>query len=168
MTRLSEARFAELVKACGACGATAFEIRAYLDRKLAVMLGSPDDDGRWAHDGEGFVAGTYRIACTACGAIAFDDASCPRCDEGGGLARALAAPARLAPPKRCPTCKATELMILGLAPAQVAYRGDRVTPEPLAELGDPGWHVVAIVCDECGPIAQAPDGCALCGSQIGT
>ncbi len=163
MTRLSEARFAELVAACKSCGAKSFELRAYLDRALAVMLGDPDDDGRWAHDGEGFVAGTYRIACTGCGAVAFDDAACPRCDAPDGLARALAAPARAAAPKRCPTCRGTELMIHALAPAQVAYRGDRVTPKPLADFGDPGWHVVAIVCDECGPIHEA-SGCALCGA----
>ena len=167
MTRLDEARFGELVKACGACGASSLELRAYLDRKLAVMLGDPDDDGVWAHDGEGFVAGTYRIACTACGAVAFGDDACPRCDAASGLAHALAAPARAMPPKRCPTCRGSELMIHALAPAQVAYRGDRVTPKPLADFGEPGWHVVAIVCDECGPAYEA-EGCPLCATAART
>ena len=161
MGQLDEARFAELVRACGACGAQAFEIRSVIDRKLAVMLGDPDDDGRWAHDGEKFVDGVYRIACAACGAVAFEDAACPRCHADGGLARALAAPTRAMPPKRCPTCRGTELMIDALVPAVAAYRGDRVAPKPLAELGDPGWHVVAITCDECGPIVTAA-GCPVC------
>jgi hypothetical protein len=162
MGRLDEAAFTELVRGCPACGAAALEIASYLDRRVDVMLGDPNDDGRWAHDGEKFIDGVYRVTCTACGRALLDAPECPRCHAPGGLAAALAAPTRAMPPKRCPTCRATELVVDALVPAVVAYTGGRPPPpRPLASLGDAGYHVVAITCDACGPLHDA-DGCPLC------
>src|SRR5207253_1566733 len=91
-----------------------------------------------------------------------DSHDCPRCHAGGALDRALATATRAMPPKRCPSCKATELTMLAFVPAVVTFAGGRPPPpKPLAELGDPGFHVIALVCDECGPIA-APDTCPIC------
>src|SRR5262245_27793187 len=162
MGRLDEPSFAALVRACPACGAAALDIASYIDRKIDVMLGDPNDDGRWVHDGEKFVDGTYRVVCAACGHAALDAPECPRCHAPDGLARALGARTRTAPPKRCPTCKGTEMTVLALVPSKVRFAGARPPPpRPLAELGEPGFHVVAITCDECGPIYLAP-GCPLC------
>lgn len=161
MGRLDESTFAGLVRGCPVCGGAALDLASYIDRRVDVMLGDPNDDGRWAHDGEKFVDGTYRVACTACGHVALDAAECPRCHAEGGLARALAAPARAAAPKRCPTCKGTELIVHAMTPAAARFTGGRVQPRPLAALGEPGFHVVAIECEECGPVWEAP-GCPLC------
>jgi hypothetical protein len=162
---LDESTFDARVCACPACGAAKLELRAYLDRRVEVMLADPDDDGRWAHDGEKFIDGVYRITCAACGHVALDAPDCPRCHAPGALAAALASPSRLAVPKRCPTCRATELVVLAFAPASVVYQhGTRPPPpRPLAELGEPGFHVAAIVCDACGPIAEAA-GCPICAA----
>ena len=162
MGRLDEPTFTELLRGCAECGGTTLEIASYLDRRVAVMLGDPDDDGRWAHDGEKFIDGVYRVTCTACRHALVDAPECPRCHAPGGLAIALAAATRAMPPKRCPTCRATELLIEAMVPATVTYAAGRPPPpRALASLGDPGFHVVAITCDECGPIHTADD-CPLC------
>lgn len=163
MGQLDEPRFDALVHAgCPACGHQALEIRSFLDRRIDMMLGDPNDDGRWVHDGEKFVDGTYGIACVACNHVAFTDAACPRCHAAGGLAKALAEPSRLVPPRRCAACKETELIALALIPAKVHYRGGvAALPDPLCAFGDPGYHVVAYACESCDAavVAQA---CPLC------
>jgi len=162
MGRLDEPAFTALVAACPACGVAALDLRSYLDRRVDVMLGDPNDDGRWVHDGEKFIDGTFHVVCAACGHVALDARECPRCHAADGLTRALAAPTRVMPPKRCPTCKGTELTVLAMVPGAVRYSGARVAPpRPLAELGEPGFHVVTITCEACGPIV-AIETCPLC------
>lgn len=163
MGQLDETRFAATVHApCPACGGTALELRSFIDRTLNLMLGDPNDDGRWAHDGEKFIDGTYRIACASCGHVVFTDDACPRCHAAGGLARALAETSRLVVPRRCPSCQETELAAVALIPAVVRYSGGTAAlPKPLGDLGDPGYHVVAYACESCDAavVAQA---CPLC------
>jgi hypothetical protein len=164
MGRLDEPAFQEIVRACPACGGASLELDSYLDRRLEVMLGDPDDDGRWAHDGEKFVDGTYRVTCTACAHVVLDAHECPRCHAAGGLDRALGATMRATPPKRCPTCKGTELVVMAMTPATVRFSGSRPPPpRAKAGFGEPGFHVVTITCEECGPIFEAA-GCPLCES----
>ena len=163
MGKLDEAAFAKAIAECGKCGARAFEVSSYIDRQLSVMLGERNDDGRWAHDGEKFIDGVYRVRCIGCGAHPHDDADCPRCHRAGGLAAALGQPSRLAVPKRCPSCKGTELTVTGFAPATVRTgAAARPQPTPTALLGDPGFHVAIILCDGCDYVAVA-EGCPLCG-----
>ena len=51
MGQLDETRFDAVVRApCPACAGTTLEIRSFLDRRLLMMLGDPNDDGRWVHD----------------------------------------------------------------------------------------------------------------------
>jgi len=165
MGQLDPPTFERIVRGgCPACGAVALEIRSYLDRTVAVMLGDPNNDGAWAHDGEKFVDGTYRIACTGCGHIAFASDDCPRCHAPGGLLRALGEPSRLAVPRRCPKCNALELLALAMVPAAVRH-GDpgKPKPRPLVDYGDPGHHVVAFACEDCDSAILA-EGCPLCGA----
>ena len=110
---------------CPACGATTVEIRSFIDRSVVVMLADPNDAGRWVHDGEKFVDGTYRITCTGCAHVAFESDACPRCHAAGGLARALGEPSRLAVPKRCPGCDELELLAIALVPGGRALRRRR-------------------------------------------
>jgi hypothetical protein len=163
MGQLDEARFEATVNAgCPVCRATALEIRTFLDRRVRLMLADPNDDGRWAHDGEKFIDGTYRITCAACAHVVFEDAACPRCHAAGGLARALGEPTRLAIPKRCPSCKEMELIAVALVPAVASYTpGGNPKPQPLVDFGEPGYHVVAYACEACdaATVAQA---CPLC------
>jgi RNA polymerase subunit RPABC4/transcription elongation factor Spt4 len=163
MGQLDEPRFDAAVRpGCPACGGTTLDIRSFIDRKLSLMLGDPNNDGRWVHDGEKFVDGTYRIACASCAHVVFTDDACPRCHAAGGLGRALGDTSRLTVPKRCPSCKETELVALALIPATVRYSGGTAAlPKPLGELGDPGYHVVAYACESCDAavVAQA---CPLC------
>lgn len=163
MGQLDEPHFDAAVRpGCPACGGTTLDIRSFIDRKLSLMLGDPNNDGRWVHDGEKFVDGTYRIACASCAHVVFTDDACPRCHAAGGLGRALGETSRLTVPKRCPSCKETELVALALIPATVRYSGGTAAlPKPLGELGDPGYHVVAYACESCDAavVAQA---CPLC------
>ncbi|HEY0193967.1 MAG TPA: hypothetical protein VGC42_22775 [Kofleriaceae bacterium] len=168
MGQLDEPRFESIVRAgCPACGGTAFDIRSFLDRKLDVMLAEPNNEGRWAHDGEKFVDGTYRISCAACQHVVFEHPDCPRCHAPGGLAPALADPSRLALPKRCPACKETELIALALLPSTTrSHAGGGggaagTTPTPLADFGDPGYHLVAFGCASCDA-ATVTQTCPLC------
>ena len=163
MGQLDEDRFDALVHAgCPACRGATLEIRSFIDRQLDLMLGEPNNDGRWVHDGEKFVDGTYRIACASCRHIAFTDDRCPRCHAPGGLDRALADTTRLVVPRRCPSCNGTELLAVALIAAEVRYSGGTAQlPKPLGDLGDPGYHVVAYACASCDTAIVAQT-CPLC------
>jgi hypothetical protein len=163
MGQLDEARFDALVHAgCAACGGAALEIRSFLDRRIDVMLGDPNDDGKWVHDGEKFVDGTYGVVCVKCNHVAFADTACPRCHADGGVAKALAETSRMAVPRRCASCNETELIALALIPAKVRYSGGvAALPDPLVEYGDPGYHVVAYACESCDAAVVAKS-CPLC------
>jgi hypothetical protein len=162
---LDEPTFAEKIGKCSKCGAEAFEVAAYLDRQISVMLGDPNDDGRWVHDGEKFIDGVYRIRCIGCGEEAFASDACPRCNKEGMLAGALAAMSKTVVPKRCPDCKGTELTVTGFAPAAVRT-GEAKRPQPtaIALLGEPGFHVAHVMCDGCDWVAVA-EGCPICGAS---
>ena len=162
MGKLDEPAFEKVIAAC-TCGASAFEVRSYLDRQLTVMLGEANDDGRWTHDGEKFIDGVYRVTCIACRTDAFTTEDCPRCHRAGGLADVIDATSRLAVPKRCPECKGTELTITGFAPSLVRTgAANRASPKPTALLGDAGFHIAHVLCDGCDWVALA-EGCPLCG-----
>jgi len=148
---------------CPTCGGATLEIRSFIDRSLTLMLADPTNAGKWAHDGEKFVDGTYRIACVACARVVFESDLCPRCNAAGGLARALGDPSRLAVPKRCPKCNELELLAVALVPATArSGGGETPKPKPLVDFGDAGYHVVAFGCGSCDH-ATAAEGCPLCG-----
>src|ERR1700752_5033350 len=111
MGKLDEKSFEAAISKGEQCGSAAFEVASYIDRQHAVMLGERNDDGRWTHDGEKFVDGGYRIRCLNCSQEAFTTSDCPRCHRAGGLGDALGVMSRLAIPKRCPTCKGTEITV---------------------------------------------------------
>lgn len=160
MGKLDEKSFAAaLATGCPACGHTVLEIRTFLDRSVDVMLGDPNNAGKWAHDGEKFVDGVYRLTCAACKAVAFEDGMCPRCNAPGGLDKALAARSKLALPKRCPSCNETELLALALIPATAQSSTRKATP--LCEHGEPGYHYVAFACESCDNAVVAQT-CPLC------
>ena len=160
---MNELTFERTITACERCGGRVFEVASYLDRQVAVMLADPNDDGRWMHDGEQLIASAYRVRCTGCGDQAFASDDCPRCAKPGALAGVLAATARLAVPKRCPSCSSTELLVTAVAPALVRTGAGRIAPTLQAGYGEPGFHVAAILCDGCDWVAAA-EGCVLCGS----
>lgn len=162
MGALSQSQFEELVRAgCTACGGRMLEIKSYIDRSLVVMAAEPNNEGRWAHDGEKFVDGTYRIACATCARVAFESDLCPRCNAAGGLSRALAERSRLTVPKRCPQCSELELLALAFVPATASYGGEAPKPKQLVDFGEPGYHVVAYACDACEQAVVA-ERCPLC------
>lgn len=163
MGALDEPAFEKLIAGCTKCDAKAFELASYIDRQISVMLGERNDDGRWTHDGEKFIDGVYRAQCIRCRDIAYETTACPRCHREGGLADALGQMSRLMPPKRCPDCKGTEMLVDGFAPATVRTgEGQRPSPTATALLGDPGFHVAQVQCEGCDWVAVA-DGCPLCG-----
>ncbi len=162
MSHLDEPAFERAIASCAKCHGTTFDVATYVDRHLPVMLGERNNDGRWAHDGEKLIDGVYRITCVACGATAYDSPDCPRCHRAGALAEALDTESRLVVPKRCPTCKGTEVGVVGFAPATVRTGAGKPSPSPNALLGEVGFHVIAIACDSCD-WAIVADGCPLCG-----
>src|SRR5215211_2054761 len=107
MSQLDEAKFEAAIAGCKACDRKAFEVSAYLDRQVTVMLAQSNNDGRWTHEPAQFFDGIYRVQCLGCRAMAYDSPDCPRCHRAGALADALTASTRLAPPSRCPSCKGT-------------------------------------------------------------
>jgi hypothetical protein len=161
MGQLDEARFEALIGAGCSCGTKVLELRTFLDRRLLLMLADPNDAGRWVHDGEKFVDGVYRISCTQCSKVLFEDAACPRCHADGGLAKALADTSRLPIPKRCPSCNELELLALALVAAKAKSGAGTPKPEPLAEFGEPGHHMVAYACENCDA-AVVTQKCPLC------
>ncbi|MCX5742026.1 MAG: hypothetical protein NT062_05960 [Proteobacteria bacterium] len=161
MGYLDEAAF-ERAMTCS-CGGTTFEVSTYIDRHQSLMLADANDEGRWAHDGEKFIDGIYRMVCTSCRTPTFESADCPRCHHAGGLADAIGQMSRLVAPKRCPSCSNTEISIVGFAPATCkASPGQPGKPTPVALYGEPGFHVIAVACDACD-WAQVAEGCPLCG-----
>jgi hypothetical protein len=127
-----------------------------------MMAGTPNDEGKWGHDGEKFVDGTYHIACTKCAHVVFANADCPRCHAADGLAVALGAASRLVVPKRCAACNELELLAIALIPTTTRYRaGEPPKPRPLVDFGEPGYHIVAYACDGCDA-AVVSQKCPLC------
>jgi hypothetical protein len=164
MGHLNEPRFAQHLTACPSCGGVAYEVASYIDRRVSMMLGDANDSGRWAHEGEAFVDGTYRITCVGCQREAFASDDCPRCHATGTLPATLASESHTTVPKRCPTCHATESTLIGFAPATVRTTGGKPPPPtPRALFGEPGFHVIAVACDDCDWAMTAP-GCPLCES----
>ncbi|HSD87164.1 MAG TPA: hypothetical protein VLB44_06600 [Kofleriaceae bacterium] len=163
MGALSQARFEELVGAgCTACGARTLEIKSFIDRSVVAMVGDPNDAGRWVHDGEKFVDGTYSIACTSCASEVFAADMCPRCNADGALGKAVGETSRITIPKRCPKCSELELLAVALVPAKAKYgTGDPVKPAPLVEFGEAGYHIVAYACPACDN-AVVSERCPLC------
>lgn len=163
MGALDEKSFEAIVGAgCPTCNSAKVEIKSFIDRRLLMMLADPNDPGRWVHDGEKFVDGTYSIACAACANVLFETADCPRCHAAGGLAKALTETSRLPIPRRCPSCNELELLALALVPASARYgSGETPKPKPLVEYGEPGHHVVAFACESCDA-AVVTQKCPLC------
>lgn len=161
MGALSQAAFEELVNGpCPACGERALEISTFIDRSIVVMVGEPNDAGRWVHDGEKFVDGTYRIRCTKCSHDAFTSDICPRCNAPSALSKALETTSRLSIPKRCPKCNELELLAIALIPAK-APATPAPKAKPTADFGEPGYHVVAYACHACDN-AVVCERCPLC------
>lgn len=163
MGKLDEQQFEAIVGAgCPACGAATLEIKSFIDRRVLLMLADPNDAGRWVHDGEKFVDGTYAITCASCAKVVFESDVCPRCNAEGGLEKALGEPSRLPIPKKCPACNELELLALALVPATARYGGGHAPkPQPLAEYGEPGHHMVAYACESCDS-AVVTQRCPLC------
>jgi hypothetical protein len=166
MGHLDEASFEAAIAACAKCGGRTFEVSTYLDRTQSLMLADANDDGRWAHDGEKFIDGVYRVQCMNCRTDAFASDDCPRCHAPDALeANIVGAMTRLAVPQRCPSCRGTETSIVGFARATVKVGEGRPSqPTPVTLFGDPGFHVVAVACDSCD-WAQVAEGCPLCGNR---
>lgn len=161
MGALSQAEFERIVNAaCPACGEHALEISTFIDRSFVAMVGDPNDAGRWVHDGEKFVDGTYRIACTKCAHAAFASDVCPRCNAPGALGVALESTSRVTIPKRCPKCNELELLAIALVPAK-APATPSPKAKPTAEYGEPGYHIVAYACHACDN-AVVSERCPLC------
>lgn len=162
MGQLDGDRFDRAIAGCAACDFKAFEVSAYLDREVTVMLAKSNNDGRWAHDAPKFFDGVYRIQCLGCRTMAHDSPDCPRCHRPNALAETLAASTRLVVPTLCPACRGTEMKLTTFAPATVkAVEHQRAAPTPSALLGDIGYHVAAIACVTCD-WSKAADGCPLC------
>jgi len=163
MGKLDETTFATTIATCTKCEARAFQVSSYIDRQTGVILGERNGDGRWTYDGEKLIDGVYRIRCIRCSDDAFTTRDCPRCHREGGLADVIGKPSRLTVPKRCPSCKGTEMTATAFAPATVRTgEGRPPSPTPTALLGDLGHHIALIMCDGCDWVAIA-EGCPLCG-----
>jgi len=163
MGQLDQPAFDRLMQAgCTACGHPTLAITSYIDRTVIVMAADPNDAGRWAHDGEKFVDGTYHVECAKCAHVLFDHADCPRCHAEGGLAKALSSTSRLVVPKRCEKCSELELMAIAMVPASARFGGgESPKPKPLVEFGEPGYHIVAYACHVCDN-AVVSERCPLC------
>lgn len=163
MSKLDEAKFEAAIAGCSKCAFKAFEVSAYLDRQVTVMLAQSQNDGRWTHDNAKFLDGVFRIQCLGCKTMAYESLDCPRCNRAGALADAVEHATRLVAPTRCPECKGTEMTLACYAPAHVkAVEHQRAAPTPLALFGDVGYHVATISCVTCEWTTVAP-GCPLCG-----
>lgn len=163
MGQLDEAKFEAAIAGCTKCDFKAFEVSAYLDRQVTVMVAQSTNDGRWAHDNAKFFDGVYQIQCLGCRTMAFESPDCPRCHRANGLADALGVMTRLSVPQRCPACQGGELTLNAFAPGTVkAVEHQRAAPTSIALFGDQGYHVAHIACVTC-EWTQTVESCPLCG-----
>jgi hypothetical protein len=162
MGKLDAQSFEKAVAGCSKCEFKAFDVSAYLDRTLSVMVAKSNNDGRWTFDDAKFFDGVFRIQCLSCKTLAFDSADCPICHRANGLAD-VGVMSRLVVPSRCPECSHTEMTLTTFAPAVVKEaEHQRAAPTQLAFYGDAGYHVATIACEPCGWTQRAA-GCAVCG-----
>lgn len=162
MGHLDDKQYASMIAGCQKCDRTSFEVSSYITREISVMLSEPNADGRWVHDDATFVAGIYKIRCLGCGHEPHATLACPRCERRDGLAEALATSSRISVPRMCPSCKITALTVTASAPARVRTGTSQTTaPTPIARFGEPGFHVVKILCDACD-WSRVAEGCPVC------
>jgi hypothetical protein len=162
MGQLDDKTYAAMIAGCAKCDRKSFEVWSYMNREIAVMLSEPNADGRWINDDAMFVEGIYKIRCIGCGAEPYASDACPRCGRRQGLAEALATSSHLSVPRMCPRCKITALTCTASAPARIRTGGGKATaPTPIARFGEPGFHIVKIVCDACDWSTGAA-GCPVC------
>jgi len=164
MGSLDEPTFATHLAPCPKCSGTKLELLSFLDQLVPAMLGEAAGPGRFVHDGEKFVDGTYSIACAGCKHVIFISDVCPRCNAPGKLNTAIRTESRFTVPRTCAACSATELSVTALTLAITFHTGGRSQPRPAAELGEPGFHVISIECDDCGETTTAGDACPLCAA----
>ena len=161
MGALDQPEFERLVNAgCTACGHATLEISSFIDRSIVVMVGDPNNDGRWVHDGEKFVDGTYKMACASCAHTVFASDVCPRCNAQAALSSR--AHERAGSPFRNGARSATSSSC-SRSPSFLRKRQSEAAPKPqaIAEYGEPGYHIVAYACHECDNAVVA-EGCPLC------
>lgn len=164
MGLLTESGLDEIVSAgCAACGTGQLSFRAYLDARLALMGGEPVGKLTWCYDGEKFVDGVYEIRCAGCTKTLFSAQVCPRCNQEGGLARALETENHYPLLAECPTCHSEEVRYRAMLPAVVSYERKRAAPpRALIDPYEPGFHGYQLDCDDCGTVAQQTERCPLC------
>ena len=165
MGHLDEETFAAKLGPCAGCGGTRYELLSMIDLWQPVMLGEAAGAPRWAHDGEKFVDGTYKITCASCKQVAFASDACVRCHAPHAMPAALRLPSRAPVPRECPGCGENQLVVVALVPSLTVHSGGRAQPTPLAELGDDGFHVMIVECDDCGVIGGSGDDCPICGAH---
>jgi ribosomal protein L37E len=162
---LSESTFTALVDAgCTKCGATVLRIEALVAQKVPLYCGEVYGTPSWGYKGEELVAGTYSIACKACGEELYRATECALCGAADGVLRALETENAFALPAAC-NCGSERLTALAMVPAAVQYEGKRAnkaraqaTPE------EPGFHAVRVSCNSCPRVYVASESsCALCG-----
>ncbi len=164
MGYLDEAKFADEMGDCKRCGSAKKIVEAYLDRAQHVMVGEADNEGRWAHDGEGFIDGVYKVSCGGCGDVSFESQDCTRCHSAGKLPWVRGAESRMTAPRRCPKCSGLELTLVGFAPSRTEVsHGKPGKAVAQALYGETGFHVVAMACRDCD-WAEVAEGCPMCGA----
>lgn len=162
MGHLDDKSYAAMIAGCTRCDRTSFEVSSYITREISVMLSEPNADGRWVHDDATFVSGIYKVRCLGCGNEPLASDACPRCARREGLAEALATSSRITVPRMCPSCKITALTVTASAPARIRTgTGQSTAPTPIARFGEPGFHVVKILCDACD-WSRLAEGCPVC------
>jgi len=70
MSHLDEPQFGRAIASCAKCDFKAFEVSAFLDRQLTVMVAASTNDGRWTHDDKKLVDGVFQILCLGCRTMA--------------------------------------------------------------------------------------------------
>ena len=166
MGLLTEPELDAIVQAgCAACGTSQLGFRAYLDGRMLLLGGEPVSKLTWCYDGEKFVDGVFEIRCAGCSGVLFSAEVCPRCNQEGGLARALATENRFPRLAECPQCGAEELRYTAMLPAVVTYERKRAAaPRAQSDPYEPGFHGYKVSCEDCGDVAEQSASCPLCAA----
>jgi len=155
-----------LAEGCAGCRSTQLRFRLLHTAAYETLQGDVVSAPRWHLSDEEIAPRVFRVDCVGCKKILFERDDCPLCRVPHTLQRALDGRNGLASPPACPRCDHQTLTIRAEVRMYLESLHGRISRKKAeAEPHDPGFHILAVRCEDCDDtVAEAdPTRCVACG-----